>query len=249
MECPYERENLALFEGVYKRFSADQHRLLPFAAIHPSEKVDKQVLALEKLAADYKICGLKLHPTIMKTDVRHLLKSGKRLLEFAGAARIPIIVHSAVIETDKWARPEYILEVAQKNPQVRFSIGHMARFDRVALEKAHQLDNTYVDTSGFISHIHLAHQNHPGVKIGEQRFVSNYSNPNQVMNDLVTAFPGTIIFGTDNPAYYWIEEHAGTLFEERNTLEDEMAPLNNLPDSLRKEISHDNARKFLFNEV
>ncbi|MFH1642142.1 MAG: amidohydrolase family protein [Nanoarchaeota archaeon] len=254
MTCPYELENQNLFAAVYRHFEGADKRLLPFAAIHPTEKVDDQIRILEEIADNYGVIyGLKLHPTAIATPTIELLNKGKGFIEYAKSMNIPITVHSAVIERDKWSQPADILKVAEQNPDVRFAIAHMARFDGKSLERANDLPNCYVDTAALVLHVALAKEGHPVVKSGQDLFDSDYSDPYKVLADLVNKYPDTIIFGTDNPAHYWVEPSNDVggegIFRRIHTLTEEISPLRQLRENLKNKISQENTERFLFGNL
>jgi len=85
----------------------------------------------------------------------------------------------------------------------------------------------------------------------ERRFESDYSDHTQVFHDLVTAYPRTMLWGSDSPAYSYITKRRypdGSIvdFKLEGTYEGETDVLEALPDSARMQVASVNTRHFLF---
>ena len=90
---------------------------------------------------------------------------------------------------------------------------------------------------------------------GKDRFEADYSDHRRVMQRLVEAYPGMIVWGSDSPAYSYIvrrrQAEAENAFEDfrlKATYEDEIAALNCLPAVRRQAVCNQNTLQFLFGQ-
>jgi len=202
---PYELENRNLCHEVYEIFPQYSDRFLPFAMFDPARKQAEQVKLLESLAGRYPLYGLKTVTSYSQACVRDLLsRDGRRILDFARELDLPVTIHTSVAPGDPWANVFDILEVVSANPEVRFCLAHTCRFNRKALDAAGRLPNCFVDLSAFHIHCDLAVQNSPSVAAAEERFAADYRRPVQVLKRLAASYPAVLCWGTDTPAYYYI---------------------------------------------
>lgn len=249
--APYEFENRRLCEEIYEAFPEYAGRLLPFAFFDPARRPREQVAAIRQLAARFPLFGLKTATSYQHSDVTALLGQGTCLLDLAAELAVPVTIHSAVLPGDPWANVFKILAVVRARPDVRFAIAHTCRFDRRALDAAHQLDNCFVDFSAFHIHCTLARQNHPAVAAKPHRFPADYRNHAAAMRRIAEVYPGTMLWGSDTPAHLWKSRFRNDRGREvwMNLScgpDTELTELRKLPRQLRREIAHDNVVQFLF---
>ena len=248
---PYELANRNLLDEVYEVFPRQADRFLPFCSFDPSRRTADQARHIDALARDYPVYGLKTVTSYNQAYVKHLLaKRGAPILDLAARHDWPILVHSSVHPGDPWANVFDILAVARARPDLRIGIAHTARFCRRALEMADALPNCFVDLSAFHIHCRLAQQDSPAVSGGDERFPADYRRPLSAMKAVVRAFPDTMIWGTDTPAYRFFggfTDDAGKTLTVRLDCDwdTEVKALRRLPRATVRRIAHDNTLRFL----
>ena len=86
-----------------------------------------------------------------------------------------------------------------------------------------------------------------------RRFESDYSDHRKVFADLVRAYPRTMLWGSDSPAYSYIEVRRyadGSIvnFTLQGTYEQERAALDAVSETERLTVASRNTRRFLFGD-
>lgn len=248
---PYQIANQNLFREVYEIFPEYSEMALPFARFDPSRKTQEQVDLLEKLYDSYPMFGLKTVTTYIQAYVNDLATVGKPILDFAVSHDLPITFHSSYYKQDPWASVYDIVRFAEGHPELRVCIAHSARFVQSVLERAASLSNCFVDLSAFDIHCLLARKNSHSIPPKEQRFDADYTDPSSVMKKLVSAYPDTIIWGSDTPANYYIKSYhdaAGNLLHSslKSSFDTEIEILRDLSCSAMERISHTNTLAYLF---
>lgn len=249
---PYEKENTSLLVEINDVFNEYKSRLFPFAMFDPSRETARQAMHLRRLHRRYGLSGLKTVTTYNRSFVKDFQAEGNPIRAFALEAGLPLIFHCSWIKTDIWANVFDVLAVAEGNPELRFCLAHAARFSRKALDRAAALPNCYVDTSAFKIHCDLAVAGSAAVAPPGRRFKSDYRDPARVMRDLVLAYPGTMLWGSDTPYHYFAQpwrDATGTRRDVRlkARYDDEVRILKALPKRLVSEIAHTNTLRFLSN--
>lgn len=248
---PFERANRSLCREVYEIFPEARQRLLPFAMFDPSRKPSAQATFLRSLSQDYRIYGLKTVTSYNRSYIRDLWGKGRALVDFAAERDLPLLLHCAVHPEDPWANVFDILRLARERSDVRLCIAHSCRFDQRALAEAHRLPNCFVDLSAFHIHCQLARQNHPAIAPKKVRFKADYRRPLTVMRKLAQTYPGTILWGTDTPAYYWFGTFLDAAGKEMTARlpcksDTEAKALQRLSRRMITEIAGQNTLRFLF---
>jgi len=225
--------------------------LLPFAFFDPLRRPREQAKAIGATADRYPLFGLKTATSYLRSPVTALLSEGRCLLDLAAKREWPVTIHSAVLPGDPWGNVFEILKVVRARPDVRFAIAHTCRFDRRALDAAHQLDNCFVDFSAFHIHCALARRNHPAVAARPHRFPADYRDHAATMRRIAEAYPGTLLWGSDTPAHLWKsrfrDDRGREVWMDLPCGPDtEAAELRKLPRRLQLEIARDNVMRFLF---
>lgn len=248
---PYERESRLLFREVFEYCPELSQRFLPFVCCDPERDITGQVAALEALAEDYPIYGIKVVPVAVQSPISALLAHGAPLFDFAAGHNLPFLFHVTTHRDEAWSQPEVAIQVAERYPHLRFCLAHCIGFDNALLRQADSMDNVWVDTSAMKIQVQLAHEDSPVMASRQERFPSDYSNYLRVMVDLVAAFPETIIWGTDSPAYSYICDRLASdrhvvEFRLKGTYGDEVAGLNALPRPLRDKACCTNTIAYVF---
>lgn len=250
-EAPFELENLILCREVYEWCNSITHRFLPFVSIDTGRSVSRQIKNLESLEQRYPIYGMKVHGVGLQTKVINILSKGRPFLEFAESRGIPILFHTTSTTDDEYSHASDVLKIVEKHPENRFCLAHCILFHRGYLKEAHQAPNAWVDTSALKIQVDLL-KDCIGTYIDKKDVIdADFSDHRKVMQALCSEFPGTIIWGTDAPAYTYIARRKqGSSnyrdFRYSGTYEDETAALKSLPDTQQKEVSGMYTRKFLF---
>jgi predicted TIM-barrel fold metal-dependent hydrolase len=247
---PYENENRNLFTEIFHVFKEHSERFIPFAMFDPTHETDKQATALDALNKEFPICGLKTVTTYIKAFAKDFLKPDNKIRVFAEKHKFPLVFHTSIIENDPWANVFDVLDIVKALPELNFALAHSVRFSKKALDMAASLPNCFVDISAFNIHCDLAVDNSPVVASKHDRFDADYHNPASVLEALATAYPGTIIWGTDTPYHYFAQKYTdadGKMVDVKllSSYKAESEILYALPETIREEISYTNIMKFL----
>jgi len=249
---PYELANHNLLNEVFEIFPQYSDMFLPFGMFDPSRKQAEQTRWLRSMVDKYPLYGLKTVTSYSQAHITDLLSEpGRCILDFAGDLGIPVTIHTSVAPGDPWANVFSILEVVSANPEVRFCLAHTCRFNKAALAAADQLANCYVDVSAFHIHCHLATQDSPSIASRDERFDADYGRPLEALKQLANAYPRTLCWGTDTPAYYFINHWMDDLGKvHRSDLrcdwDVEAVTLKQLDGPTRRRIAHENPMRLLF---
>jgi predicted TIM-barrel fold metal-dependent hydrolase len=249
---PYETANQNLLNEVFEIFPRYSDMFLPYLMFDPSRKQAEQAQLLRALAARYPLYGLKTVTSYSQAHIRDLLsKRGNCLMDFARERDLPITIHTSVAPGDPWANVFDILEVAASNPDLRFCLAHTCRFSKRALDTADRLANCFVDLSAFHIHCQLAVRGSPSIAGADDLFEADYGRPLEALKRLIECYPTTLCWGTDTPAYYFInrwtdrkgQDHWSAL---RCDWDVEAKALGMLSRETRLRIAHENPLRLLF---
>jgi len=250
---PYEIENELLLKEVYQYCPEYDGRFIPFISVDPVREVKKQVKNILSLEKKYKIYGIKIVPVICQSSILGLLDEGKDFIEIAKERNWPFTIHTTVHPLETFSHAKLVFKVIEKNPEVRFCLAHCIGFDKYYLSLADSMKNVWVDTSALKIQVQLTEQNHPIAAEKKQRFDADYTDHKKVLRALVDAFPDTIVWGTDTPAYSYIAKRKqgkgkNSYVETwaKATYQDEIDALKSLPEDLMMKIANKNSIKFLF---
>jgi predicted TIM-barrel fold metal-dependent hydrolase len=248
--APYAIENRMLCAEVYEKIPEAVGRILPFAGIDPGRFVGAQIRALEALLAEYPVYGLKAVGVSVQSSHRHLTGKGQAFLRLAAERNLPVLLHSTSYAGDSYSHNRINLAVARAFPQVRFCLAHCLGFDRVDLDAAAALPNVWVDSAAMKIQVEPEEILAPLAR----RFVSEYSDYRRVFSDLVRTYPDTMVWGSDSPAYSYMEKRRyadGSMvnFVLRGTYEQERAALAALTPAEAQQTANTNTRRFLFGSL
>ncbi len=248
---PFEDANQRLLHEIFEIFPQYAELFLPVPMFDPARKQADQVKLLRTLAARFPLYGLKTVTSYTQADIKALLSpSGRPIVDFAREMDIPITIHTSVAPGDPWANVFRILDVVSANPDVRFCLAHSCRFNRKALDTADRLANCFVDVSAFHIHCDLAVQGSPSIAGGQERFDADYAKPVDALGRLAQAYPTTLCWGTDTPAYYYINRWVDDRGEEHQVSlkcdwDVEAKALKRLDRETVLRIAHDNPLRLL----
>lgn len=246
---PYEFENAQLLHEVYDLFEDLAPRAEPLVMIDPSRQIAEQLAAIQKLAARYRIAGLKMQGTMIQSHVANLPASG--FLSLAAERDWPVLLHSAVHPDDPWSQVDDILNVVEATPGVRFNVAHSLRFDRPGLDRLASLPNAWCDCSAHCIHCDLAVTgDSPVVAPPSRRFDADYRDPGQVLAALAETYPRQMLWGSDAPYYSYVAtflrpDGTASKFDLRSSMSRETAALYALPDEAVERIAGTNAVAWL----
>lgn len=250
---PYQIENELLLKEVYEFCPEYNGRFIPFISVDPVRLVKKQVKNILNLEKKYRIFGIKIVPVICQSSILGLLDDGKEFLEIARDRKWPITLHTTVHQEENYSHARLCFRVIEKYPEIRFCLAHCIGFDRNFLKMADSSENVWVDTSALKIQVQLTKENHPIAAPIKDRFDADYNDHKKVLRTLVEAFPETIIWGTDTPAYSYIARRKqGTgkrSYVEiwlKGTYKDEIDALKSLPQYMIRKTANENTLNFLF---
>lgn len=235
-DFPYEKENKAL---LYET-SFSSNCFLPFLAIDPKQKVNDQIKFLRNTKNYF---GLKLHTTATHSSINDLGDSP--FLEILRQRNIPIMVHSGRQEN---ALPSRILSFAQKHPDIRVCIAHLAGFDIEVIREIKTVKNLFIDTSPFLNCCYLAEKKNL-IYLSPNSFKFDYSKPLEVLVSINKILKGHLIWGTDEPWTTLTDQRNGKIIV-KNSYRKERLLLEELDkkglQDIKYEISNQNIRRFLW---
>lgn len=248
---PYETENRLLFREVFNYCPELSGRFLPFVCADPARGIDDQIVVVRSIAEKHPIYGIKIVPVSVQSPLAALLDGGQALFDFAAEHEIPFLFHVTTHKAEAWSRPDAAFEIAERHPHLRFCLAHCIGFDGALLRQADSMANVWVDTSALKIQVELVHTDSPVMAGPDRRFPTDYSDHCQVMRDLVAAFPGTIVWGTDSPAYSYICDRLASdgnvvEFRLKGTYEDEVVALDALDSDARTRACSTNTIEYLF---
>lgn len=236
---PFDRENEMLVREL-ERIDTDG-RLFAFAFFDPARQVPEQVKLLEKLAGSLR--GLKTQTTMLQSPIRALLDEGSDLMAFAEQHNLPVLLHTAVYEKDRWAQAADCLAVAEHYPKVRFNLAHSIRFHLAHLKRAACLPNVWVDCAAHLAHCRLAAEpDSPFIAPRSVRVDADYSKPAEVLEAVHAVMGGKYMWGSDNPYMSWSDEVIRVLF----TYREEVDVLRALPESTQADMAGTAPEAWLF---
>jgi len=216
--------------------------VLPFLAIDPKEKADDQITSLRFLLEREEIYGLKLHTLATRSSAADLINSP--FVTLAMEYELPMLIHSSYHAEN--TLPRHIFSLVDAYPQLKICIAHFGGFDHACLRKAESYANIFFDSSPFLSSCRLAIEGNSEL-VSPNRIDIDFSRPLIALRDLVTRFPGKILWGSDEP-WTATSDSTGRLltnfaYEDEKELIDLLSSISQT--RLRLEIAHDNILRFL----
>ncbi len=249
--APYALENRLLYTEIYRFFPELKDRFLPFVSVDPVRRIREQLAALEELAAEHPVYGIKVSPVLCQSRLTGLLEEGGLLLDFAARHDLPVLIHVTVAPAEEFSQAADAFRVVERHPELRFCLAHCIGFHRDWLEKADALPNVWVDTSALKIQVQAACEGQEFMAKPGERFDWDYHDHVSVMKSLVERFPDTILWGSDSPCYSYISRRlqgTGSFheFKLKGTYEQEKAALDALAPELRRKVASSNTAAFLF---
>jgi predicted TIM-barrel fold metal-dependent hydrolase len=250
---PFAIENNLVFKEVFQFCPELSDRFLPFVSIDTGRAIEAQMKALEKIAENYPIYGIKVLGVATQTKVIKLLSESRAFLDFAESRDIPMLFHTTPTKDDEYSNVTDVLKVVEKRPGIRFCLAHCILFHKKYLDIAHQADNVWVDTAALKIQIDTL-MDYMGDGVDKKDLVdADFSDFRKVMKFLCDAYPDTIIWGTDSPFYSYITRRRQGKdtyreFRYKGTYEDEVAALRSLPQEQMLRAGSINAINFLFGD-
>ena len=237
---PFDREN-ALLRTEIERVDSDK-RLIQFAMFDPARRPAEQVALIEPLIG--KIGGLKAQTTVIQSNIRTLLDEARPIMELARRHHLPVLLHTSVAPSDKWAQVADCLEIARAFPEVRFNLAHSLRFHEEQLRTAASLPNVWVDCSAHLAHCELARSDSPAVAAPEDRLDADYTRPARALAAVHEVLNGRCLWGSDNPFMSWCADSIRVIY----SYEEEAAVLHELPADVRRSIASEAPEAWLFGQ-
>ena len=191
-DFPYQYENINLLKSIshfgYSNF-------LPFVSFSLRDKLNEQIKSLEELIEDHDIFGIKYHTSVEQISILDINEC-KLLINFADKYNLPFMIHSSRKDT---CDPKLIIELAKKNPNLRFCAAHAGylKMDFFELLDVYKLDNLFFDVSPFMNFCKL-YSNH----LPDNTINLCYSQPITAFNELADKYRDHMLWGSDAPWYY-----------------------------------------------
>jgi predicted TIM-barrel fold metal-dependent hydrolase len=250
-DVPYERENRLLLMEIFSFCPEYRQRFIPFVCVDPVRKVGAQLDVLRELELEFPFYGIKVSPVGCQSKITGLLEEGEGFIDFARQRNLPFLFHTTVHPEESYSQVVDALRVVEAHPDLRFCLAHCIGLHRAFLERADGAPNAWVDTAALKIQVQLAYENNPIMAPPQERWDWDYSSHIQIMRELVEHFPGTILWGSDAPAYAYIcrRQQAPRSYVEfrlKANYEDEVAALQALAPEARKRVSATNIIRFLF---
>jgi predicted TIM-barrel fold metal-dependent hydrolase len=220
---------------------------MPFACIDPLRRVKVQLRELARLADEYPLYGLKVSGVTIQSSHRRLLGTASGFIDFARERDLPVLLHTTAYEGDRFCHSAINLAVVRAFPAVRFCLAHCMGFDKAYLDQAGALPNAWVDSAAMKIQVQATEVIAPP----ERRFESDYGDYRAVFADLVKAYPRTMLWGSDAPAYTYIERRryadgSWVNFRLQGSYAQEKAALDALSPAQRRQVANRNTLAFLF---
>lgn len=249
-EAPFHFENEQMLRQLYEIFPNDRKKFIPFAIVDTLRETRQQVRVLEKLLKKYPFYGLKVHPRGTQAKASTLGKEGQPLLEFAKAYDFPILVHTTCSPIDPLSQVSDVLELARKNPKLRFCAAHFCGFHQKLFEEADRMENVWIDSAAMSIGCDLVLKKSNVYESGKAKVPSNYRNPSQVFAELAHRFSDTFMWGTDNPAHTWVSAtpmSTGKIvrLELWSSMERERKLLQKVKGKIFRKVAFENALRFI----
>ncbi len=244
-KVPYAFENRRLLEECYRLFPDEGRKTLPFMIVDPMRDTDAQANELVKLRAEYAFYGIKIQSTVIQSDIKALARQGRVFLDLAREWDIPFLIHSSVVESDRWAQAHDIIDIAEANPDIRFCAAHSCRYDRECLDRINALPNAWFDCSAHCIHCVCVVDELPNIAPPSRRFLSDYTDPARVLADLAAAYPNKLLWGSDSPFYSYAADIDGKIVRLISTYEREVHALTESGPDVVNRIANANTRSFL----
>ena len=242
---PYAFENERMLREIYELFPDLGRFTLPFAILDPGREPAAQIQRLRELHREFPFYGLKIQATMIQSDIRALLTTGRGFVDLAAELDLPFLIHSSVAPEDKWSQASDILDIAAAHPHVRFCLAHSCRFDRACLDRVAELPNTWFDCSAHRIHCEGVTRGLGYVAPAARRFPADYRDPTAVLHALAAAYPKKLIWGSDTPFQSYVANLDGTFISLRSTYAAETDCLRALPENFQQAIAHDNLLSLL----
>jgi predicted TIM-barrel fold metal-dependent hydrolase len=248
---PYATENELLLNEVFDFCPELQQRFIPFVSVDPGREVDGQMRSLMGLEERYPIYGIKISPVLCQSSITELLGAGRLFLDYAKERDLPLLLHVTTDPREVYSQAADAFRVIAAYPGLRFCLAHCILFHKDFLQHADEAPNVWVDTAALKIQVELVAASNPPVSPPDRRIAANYTDHVAMMRTLVEAYPDTIIWGSDAPAYAYIcrRQQADGVFTEfrlKARYEDEKAALDALPPALRLKACNTNTQAFLF---
>jgi predicted TIM-barrel fold metal-dependent hydrolase len=184
--------------------------------------------------------------------VAALLDVGAPLLDFAEEHDLPLLIHTSPVVSDAYSQTADVFRVIAARPRLRFCLAHCLLFYRDYLAQAGALPNVWVDTAALKIQVDSVRtlRDSGGIPIGDL-IDDDLSDYRRTLADLCAAYPDTIVWGTDSPAYVYIcrrqdAADGWVTFNLKGRYEDEVAGLRSLPAETQRRIAGANTLDFLF---
>jgi predicted TIM-barrel fold metal-dependent hydrolase len=212
-EPEHDRNLNALFKGVKAKPStyifessiivgaAERHKeILPFLPLDARDSNYEK--HLRKLIRNHDIAGLKIHGP--GTDSFVSSYQGQ-ISDVAKRYDLPVMVH-----LDRWelnnvpeeerkrkllGNPKELVELAKKNPKVRFCGAHLGCFSKVFLDSVRMLRNLWTDCSPIDLLCRMPDYH------ASDSVIEDYMNPSAALEKVFEHVPDRLMWGSDAPYY------------------------------------------------
>lgn len=246
---PYELENRYLLREVYEYCPELSDHFLPFLCLDPGRYLKEQMAVMRELVGRHPVYGIKILPIVCQTRAI-ALREHPEFFDFAASNNLPILFHATSQASEQYSYAGDLFRLIDAYPKVRYCLAHCLIFHDGFLKEADRRDNVWVDTAAMKIQVDALRSN-PAIFKPEDRFPADYTDYRKVLKALVEAFPDTIIWGSDSPAYAYLVDRKTfdgslTKFRLKGTYGDEISGLRYLTDEQQTKIAQINSLDFLF---
>ncbi|MHB0936209.1 MAG: amidohydrolase family protein [Armatimonadota bacterium] len=249
--APYASENALLLREIYEYCPELAGHFLPFVSIDTEREIPRQLAALKQLWETYGFYGIKINPVLSQSHVRGLLGAGGAFLDFTEERNLPLLIHTSPVPGEEYSQTTDVFTVIDARPTLRFCLAHALLFYREFLDRAAAAPNVWVDTAALKIQTDSVRALLSTAISPSELIDVDLMDHRQVMAALCAAYPDTILWGTDAPAYAYIcrrQDAQGrwTAFTLKGRYDDELATLRSLPEETQAQVANENTLDFLF---
>lgn len=138
---PFSASPEEMIQQSVKLLKAHHPKIIPFLRLHPEHSTKEQLITL----LDKGFKGVKLHPEAQKFYPH--VKELDWFYQELQRRKLPVLIHCK--KSDTYSKPEFLLTIARKFPQLPVIIAHFFGDCFVTMKESVALPNVYSEVSIF----------------------------------------------------------------------------------------------------